>query len=95
MRALASAVCVNLWLQADVAGGVDARVGRLQAVVDGHAGAGVEADADALQAEVLHVRRAARADEDFVNRDVLRPAFGHGMEQLSRRRALDALRPRC
>ena len=61
--------------RAHVAGGVDARVGRAQVVVDVDARARVVRDADRLQAEPVDVRRAAGADQDLVDGDA-RPLAG-------------------
>src|SRR5437867_1948596 len=67
----------ELVLHADVARGVDARVRGLQAVVHHHAARRVVLDADRFEAEPLDVGRAARADQDLVDRDLPRRELDH------------------
>ena len=59
----------------DVAGGVDAWVGRLQAIVDLDAFF-VEVDADAFEIEVLDIRRASHGDQQLVDRFVVALVVG-------------------
>src|SRR2546429_470293 len=65
----------ELVLHADVARGVDAPVGGLQAVVHQHTARRVVLDADRLEAEALDVGRAARPDPYLVHRDLPRRAL--------------------
>ena len=54
-----------------VAGGKNARVGRLQAIIHLDAGFGVIRHADCVQLKALHVGGAADSDQDFIDRDVV------------------------
>ena len=54
-----------------VAGGKNARVGRLQAIIHFDADLGVIRHADCVQSEALHVGGTADADQDLINCDVV------------------------
>ena len=56
---------------ADVAGGVDATVGRLEVVVDHNTAFRIVADPDGLEVEALDVGRAPGTEENLINRDDL------------------------
>src|SRR6266849_3838771 len=76
---------------ADVAGGVDARIGRLEPVVHLDAIPPVVGDADRLEAEALHVGHAPRAHEDLVHLDPDRSARRRREQDCPAARALDPL----
>src|SRR5439155_7840074 len=73
----------------DVAGSEDPPVGRAQVVVDDDASPRVECDAHGLQTETFDVGRAARPDQDLVDREPVVTAVDREVERLSVRPPLD------
>jgi hypothetical protein len=77
MRAMASAACVNFEARADITRCEDARVGRLQPVVDPDPFLPLIAHAGRLQVEAFHVGHTAGADEERIH-DGLPLSFAAG-----------------